>query len=323
MKKIIYTCLAVLIIITGCTEVRTKPAAVKNYPESVYFQAEGTGQSEAEARNQAVAEMSRIFESKVFSDTYDRTAAIIDSGNETFRGNIESNIRVISSVELEGVRIAETWLDNEKGVYRALAILERQQAAKGWQEGIKQTDIKVESEFGALDSVSSKFMKLRSLMEIRDLWIEREVLVSRLRVIGFRDSTARSYDIKKAFNMVPQIKSGMLIYVQISGKHGKEIEDKLSESLNRAGFILSSSKSSADVHVTGTVTAKPVDLKNPDWEFSRANASLTVIDAVTGSAVGEVSDNARAGHLTYDEAVHKAVRKLTRTVPEEVLKYFE
>ena len=123
--------------------------------------------------------------------------------------------------------------------------------------------------------------------------------------------------------MVPQIKADMLIFVKIYGKHGGELEDKLSESLNKAGFILSSSKSSADVLITGRIIVTPVDLKNPDWEFSRAQVSLTLIDVGTGSAVGEVSDNARAGHLTYDEAVHKAVRKLTGTVPDKVLSYFE
>lgn len=265
MEKILYAYLVVLILTIGCVKDHPLTKPVPEYPESVYFKAEGTGQSEAEARDQALAEMSKIFEAEVFSDTYDRAVAIIDStGNDIFRGDIESDIRVVSSVKLEGARIGRTWFDNEKGIYRALAVLDRRQAGENWKGEIKDIDDKIEGEYSALDTMNSKFMKLRSLMEILDLWVERESRVSRLRVIGLRDASTLSYDIKNAFYMVPQLKADMLIFMKITGEHGNEMEAILSGALNKAGFVLSDERNRADVLITGEVEAGPVELKTPD-----------------------------------------------------------
>lgn len=326
MAKIFYACLAVMITISGagCIKDKSKPLSVTDYSDSVYFKAEGIGQSETEARNQALAEMSRIFEAEVSSDTFDRASEIIDTaGNEVFRGNIESNIRVISAVKLEGVRIARTWFDKEKGNYRALAVLDRHQAAENWRSEIKDIDNKIEGEFRLLDTINSKFLKLGSLMKILDHWVEREVLVSRLRVLGFNDAGIRSYDIKRAFYMIPQTKAEMLVFLMITGEYASEIENKLTESLNGAGFVLSNRRDKADVLITGAVAAEPVELKNPGWKFARARISLSIVDALTGSIIGEVSDNARAGHLTYKESVHKAIKKISTTASEKLIEFFK
>ncbi len=332
MRKLIYACLAALLIITGCvkdysrtpqSEDNSRTASVKDSSDSAYFTAEGTGQSESEAHDQALSEMSRRFEAKVLSDTYDRTSAIIDSTGETFRAHIEDNIRVISAVKLEGARIDRTWFDNEKGIYHAIAVLDRHQAGENWQSEIKDIDDKIEGEFRMLDTIDSKFMKFGSLMTILNNWIEREVLVSRLRVIGFSDTGTRSYDIKRVFNMVPQLKADMLVFLEVTGEYGHEMENKLSEALNKAGFVLSDKRNKADVLITGKVEADPVELNNPGWKFARARVSLTIVDALTGSAVGEVSDDARSGHSTYKEAVHKAVKKITVTASEKLIEYFQ
>jgi hypothetical protein len=300
-----------MIMLTGCAEKNLKAPAPADYPESSFFQAEGIGQSEREAGNEALAEMARIFESEVFSDTYDRAGSYIDaSGDETYRARIESNIRVVSAVKLEGVNIAHVWFDNEKGLYHALAVLDRYKAKEDWHNGIKDIDHRIEGEFQAADTGDSQLMRLLAYTKIIRHWVEREVLVSRLRVIGFQDASVRNYDMKKAFRMISQIKTDMLVYVRIGGDFGEEIESRLAESLHEEGFILISRQNSADVLITGDVTVVPVDLKNPGWEFARASVSLTITDAVTGAAVSEISENARAGHLNYNEAAFKAFQEV-------------
>ncbi|MBI4682714.1 MAG: LPP20 family lipoprotein [Nitrospirae bacterium] len=332
MRKLIYIYLAALLIITGCvkdhsraphSEDNSRTLSVKGPDDSASFTAEGTGQSDTEARNQALSEMSRRFEARVISDTYDRTSAIVDAAGETFMAHIEDNIRVISAVKLEGARIERTWFENEKGIYHAIAVLDRHQAGENWQSEIKDIDNKIEGEFRLLDSIDSKFLKFGSLMTILNHWIEREVLVSRLRVLGFSDTSTRSFDIMRVFNMVPQIKAGMLVFLEVTGEYGNEMENKLSEALNKAGFVISDKRNKADVLITGRVEAGPVELNNPGWKFTRARVSLTIVDALTGSAVGEVSDDARAGHTTYKEAVHNAVKKIAVTASEKLIEYFQ
>lgn len=325
MVKIYYLCLVVLIIFPGCGGKDLKPDIGKEYPASRYMTAQGLGQTESEARNRAVAEMSRIFESRVRSDTYDRVKAVVDaSGTETARQDIESTIRVVSEVELTGVELGRTWFDKDKNTYYALSVLDRYKARDKWANEIRDMDGMIEGEFKVLNSVKSKFLKLTSLKRILGLWIEREVIVSRLRVLGFQEKAPAAYDMKSVFHMIPRIKSDMLIFVDITGARAREVRDEISELLNGAGYMMSDTRNRADVIVTGKVNVEPVELKNPEWKFARAAVSITVTDTDTGLIVGEITGNKRGpGRLSYPEAVRAAIKKISGPVSEKLIDYFE
>jgi hypothetical protein len=324
MKRIFYISLAVLLITVGCSEKKFKDHLQPEYPDDRYFTAKGIGQSEKEARNEAIAEMSRIFESKVFSETYDRAISVIDeTGSEISRSSIESNLRVVSAVELKGVHIAKTWFDDEEGIYYALAILDRYQAKENWESEIKDIDNRIEGEFKFINSTTSKYLKLTALRKIINYWMKREVLVSRLRVLGFRGKSSLSYDIKTVFSEMPRLRADTLIYIKIDGKYGREIESRLTEVLSEAGFMLGNNRQNADILITGSVKVEPVELTNPDWKFARAKISLKIIDTSTRSTVGEISVSTRAGHLSYKEAVYRAVKKARASVSERFIEYFE
>lgn len=318
-----YLIFAGFIMISGCAAANLKPELDSEYPAARYLKAAGTGQSEGEARSRALAEMSRIFESNIYSDTYDRVKSVIDtSGKDTYTQSIESNIRVISGVKLKGVQIAKSWFDNGINQHIALAVLDRNQARSNWLAEIRDLDNTIEGKFRVLDSMKSKFLRLQSLKKILDIWIEREVIISRLRVLGFDEGGSVNYNIKSVFHKIPEIKANMLIFIDIDGEYAKKIKDSIAELLNRAGFILSDTKDGTDVLISGTAAAEPVKLDNPGWKFARASVILTIIDSDTGSTMGEVSENRRAGHLSYDEAVHKALEKIAPDISDKMMKFF-
>jgi hypothetical protein len=208
-------------------------------------------------------------------------------------------------------------------MYYALAVLDRYQARNDWLNQISDIDSKIEGEFGVLDGANSKYERFRSLKAILGLWIERELFVSRLNVLGFSDKRSASYDIKPVFTMIPKARNDLLIFIELSGENATVIKNKVSAVLSGSGFALSDSRNGSHVMVEGNIEVVPVDLKNPDWEFARATVSLSVIDLNTGLTFGEISESKRAGQLTYEEAVHKAVKKVSEPVSIKVLKYFE
>jgi hypothetical protein len=286
--------------------------------------ATGIGQTENEARNQAVAEMSRIFESKVYSETNDRVRAVIhSSGEESSQQHIESNIRVMSEIKLKGVEVPEVWFDKEKRLYYARAVLDRFQARDSWLREIDDIDARIEGEFKALGPAESKFLKLKALKKILGLWIEREVIVSRLRVLGFQEGGSAAYDMKSVFQMMPELKKEMLIFVSVHGDHAGTVENEVTEYLGRAGYLMTDTRSRADVLITGEVRSEPVSLNNPGWKFSRAIVSLSIFDSATGSVVGEISENARAAQVTYEEAVTKAVKKVSEAAAEKLSAFLD
>ena len=78
----------------------------------------------------------------------------------------------------------------------------------------------------------------------------------------------------------------------------------------------------ANIYIKGEVRVDPVNLNSTDWKFSRATISLSIVDAITGSTIAELSENKRHGHSSYEEAGYKAVKKASVLINEKLSKFF-
>ena len=313
----------------GTAAVSKKPAAdtpvgVKAYPSSKYLTAEGIGQSESEARERAKAELSSIFEAKVSSEVINRVRSVINTKDEeTVTRDDEQNIRVLSSVDFKGLEIGRVWHDKDQGNYHALAVLNRQKARDEWQGKVDDIDSRIDAILESVETLKSKFSRLQSLKKARRLWLEKEVVVSRLRVIGFSNASVADYDVKSIINMTSQLSSSLIVSINISdGIYGKTISDEITEALSREGYAVAGDGGEANIQISGLVKVSPLDLKNPGWEFARASVSLVMTDTESGMTVGEITEKKRASHLTYDEAAHKAVIGVSALVCQKIVEYF-
>jgi len=324
MRRVLVIFLVCAFLAGGCLGAQKKKEAGEAFPESKYLTATGLGQSEMEARNQAVAELSRIFESKVYSDTLDRIKTVISTskGEETEQ-KVESNIRVMSAVELKGVKIGKTWFDEKKRLHYALAVLDRYQAKDTWLNELDEWDRKIEGELKATKSLKSEFLILKSLRKVTSMWLDREIIVSRLSVLGFSAGPPGSYDMRSVYQQIPRIKKEIRINVDISGKQASVLTDNIGESFGENGYLVTPDRSEADVLISGALKTEPVKLDNPGWEFCRASVSLKTTDRKTGLTVADIEENVRAGHVSYSEAVNKAVRKVAQAVTTKLLDFME
>lgn len=328
MQKTYSLLLIICLVLSGCVAsqelqkpVSQRPAYEVDFPGTEYMTAIGIGQSEAEARKLAIGELSNIFESKVVSETTTNAKAIFDSKNgDSVERSIESDIRISSSVDLKGVRVEKTW--KESGEHYALAVLNKQMAFDNWSGDIKKLDTEIDAELGSAKTAKSMFLKLKPLKNVVKFWVKREVTKSRIRVMGYKNVRYAQYDMKAVFTQIADIKSEMVIHVKLNGEYSREVSDTIAETLNEAGFKITQNKRNADVLISGNVVIKPVNLKNPNWKFARAQVSININDSVTNNQVGEIAEDNRKGHISYNEAAHKAVKKVTETVSEKLINYF-
>ncbi len=299
------------------------PSETKDYSSSRYLKATGIGQSDAEARRVAKSELSNIFESKISSEVMTSAKAITDSsGGESFKKSIEQNIRVMSAVALEGVEIGNTWFDEKSRAYYAEAVLDKYKARELWEDDIKRIDTLINAEYKNLSRLPSQVAKIAPIKKIFKLWLEKEVIVSRLKVIGFSAPGGSDDRISSLVELVTEIRSGMRIYIDIKGDDAAYVAKDISKVLTGEGFNISRMKNDADVLVAGRVATEPVNLNNPDFKFARARVSLTVTDLRTGNKVGDVSKNMRKGHVSMKEAEHKAIQSIAKAAADEFLKMF-
>lgn len=323
----LWRCISVVLLglLLGCAGGNTRPEPQpKEYSSARYLTATGIGRTEAEAKDNAVAEMSRIFESRVRSDTFDRIKSVTGpSGKEGTEQRIESSIRIISEVRLKGVEVPESWEDDQEGVHYALAVLDRYRARDAWSRDIESADQRIEAELATVQGEESPYLRMKGLQRAVALWLQREVLVSRLNVLGFSGGLSPSYDVRTLFLHLAEAKREMAITLAFSGDAAGQVEREIAEALGQAGYVMGLPEGPGAVLLRGEVTVEPVRLENPGWEFARAAVSISVVDSVTGLTVGEVSEVARAGHLTYGEAVVKAVREVSAKAARELVALFD
>lgn len=334
MKKMIYGFSLVLFVsalLSGCAAtggVRAggerggigTDARFAGYPESSYLRAVGSGQSEPEARNRAVSELTRIFVSKVKSEAIDTVKSVmVDRKGESLEETLYSRIQVVSDLELEGVEIPEVRKDG--ATYYALAVLERQRAARGWKNRIEDIDSRINGELVAARERKSSLLRYRALKNVTSLWAERAVYMSRLNILGFGAPSAYEGDVRNAMSALGSLKGSMRFYLEISGN--RTLVDGVAKALGEAGFVITPVRSGADVVIRGSVDVRKLEMDTRDWEYARATASVSVEDAMTGESVGEVSENIRSAHVSFSEASSKAVRKLTPMIADSLIRALE
>ncbi len=296
-----------------------EPEATIDLASSRYLTAKGYGASKPEAIRQAKAELSNIFEAKISSEVKSKVRQVSDSiKGPSFKKSIQSKIRVESSIELEGVITGP--VKREQGEYVAVVALDKYKAKEDWGNDINKLNAKIDVLLKKSSSAKSKILKLIPLKKILGLWVEKEVLISRLRVLGFSSEFPQK-DLKPILINISNLKSSMLIDLDVSGAHAQTVRDSIAETLTDRGFKIGDYESDADILVTASVTIKKVKNNNPRFKFSRARVSLTILDSSTNNQVGQITADARGAGLNYDEAARKAVGKVTKKVWKKLVEY--
>ncbi len=296
------------------------------YPEAKYLTAEGIGQSEAEAKNIALSELSRIFEAKVLSETSDVMVSLYTDKDgkksEVFTQQAQAKVRVTSGVAFEGVRTKETWFDKTDKKYHALAVLKRAEAGAAWLAKVNDLDNKIRAELLAIESVQSRFLLFRGYRRVEDLWVERAVYASRIRVIG-GTVPVPDYNMSEVLAKMAQVRSEIAVFFELTGDNAEILQYEIVAALIKLGFKVAPDRESSSILISGQIKVHPLEMSNPGWQFAGAEAGVVLKDLTTGNEVGSVSKEARAAHLEFRGAVRRAVRKVAGEVSRELLLLFK
>ncbi|MCP3924628.1 MAG: hypothetical protein GY714_18795 [Desulfobacterales bacterium] len=292
------------------------------FPKGRYLTATGSGDSQSEASRNAKSEISNIFEAKISSDLSSNTTSIVDTkAGDSMKKIVRRNINVQSSVKLKGLTIGKTWKDG--GQHYAVAVLEKAKAKDQWFSDIEQVDNKIDAQFKVVEKQVSKVTKLKPLKNIVNLWLKKQAIISRLRVIGYAAPSANKHNIKSVFEQIPAIKADINIYVTVKGLRAQEIRDIVSKYLTKANFKFTGFSKKADVIIYGKSKAERVRNNNRDFVFARAKLFLSIYDVKTKVKIAEIAEDTRKGALTINEAAHKAIKGVSKKAAQKVVEYFD
>lgn len=288
-------------------------------PDAEYLKARGTGTTEAEARKQAMAELSGIFESRVHSEFVSASrSSMAQDRNEAFEKHMASQVRISSDMQLQGARIHKTWKDEETGLYNALAVLDRLAAGQTWASRVGAIDSGIRAETAALEDGAGVLSRMAGLNRIIGMMMERRVLESRLRVVDYPVMEPVLPDMDDVMADLARIKSALTAHVEIQGDGGERSMDVLSQGLTRMGISLVENPEEAGVRIKGRIEMIRLDLGNPDVEFVRARASIRVADVAAGSVFARLTAQQRKGHKDPEEAGRRAVESASGELLEQL-----
>jgi hypothetical protein len=240
---------------------------------------------------------------------------------------LDNLTRVSTDKVLENVSIKDTWYDTGKGLYYALAAMNRPQAEASLMERMADLDRTVEVDLSESRQTADKLTKVKTLRRATRNLVLREAYNADLRVIRPSGQGMPSgYRVSELTNELEQfLATNLVMAVQVNGDHAEPIQRALSEGLIREGLTVTNRPAggdgvAAELLVRGAVRVSPIEVPDPQFKYVRWCSDFEVLEVSSQRIVGAVSRGGREGHLTEREATAKALRVIQQEFSSDLAK---
>ncbi|MCP9446430.1 MAG: LPP20 family lipoprotein [Nitrospira sp.] len=299
----------------------------RKYPPVEYLTGVGQADNRQGAADQAYAAVARIFKAEVDARAKDWESYFLverrGATTEERRLALETVTNISTTKVLENVRIMETWYDQARDVYYALAVLNRAQAEASLLDRLSALDRMIELDIGESRRTSDKVITVRNLRKAARNLALREVYNADLRVV--RPSgrgEASPYDVNDVSKELARfLSTDLVVAVRIVGDHAEVAQQALMEGLIREGITVTAEGGEgmdAALTVRGVTRLLPVEVHDPYFKYVRWCGDVEVVDTGSGRVLGVVSRGGKEGHLTEREATTRALRDMQQHLSSEV-----
>lgn len=300
----------------------------KSYPSSQYMTAVGSGDTRKEAENSAASNLSKIFESRIKSEETinARYMEIMNSPNQSSlesQTGINRKISVSSEQTLMNIHYPESFTDNLGRVY-ALAVLEREPTAAIYKSKIDENHDRIMAYEKRFKEATDRVQRYAIIDAALVISKANETLKQQLLIImpGMEVQPDSGSSLEKITEMCSEAQKEIPFAIDITGSDGDKVTNMVGEVLSQLGFPISAE---GILTVKGSESIEQIDLKR-DEKFVRWSYEFSVCDT-SRTAIIALSENGREGHLTYEEAVARALRtmrdKIRTDFAKQINRYFD
>jgi hypothetical protein len=322
MKKTVWWLAVILTAFSaGCGggKARIEPQ-VPVFDAKKYLTAEAWGPTQGEAKRSAMAELAAIFNARVRAETQSRANAYVSAADdERFEKQVDQMVRIETDVQLEGARIGWVKPEEKTGGYRALAVLDRDQAAGRWRNELARIHMALDTGLDSLSGLKGRLPRLSALNRLSLLSGQMAVAESRLSVLG-RPAILFEGDLGAVFAERDRLIDTTRFFIQIDGDAAESFAHRLGALMTAQGYRMSGTADQAAGLISGKFWLQPLFLDNPDVLFVRALADISITDLDTHTEIAAFSENVRKGHMDENEARRKAIDQLAQQTAADILK---
>ena len=313
-------CVFVLALLVGCAGGKPRPQEASQdqvFDAAKYLTAEATGQTELEARREAMAALAAVFQARVRAETQSRANSYLTTGeSEQFEKQVDQMVQIETDVQLQGARIG--WARPEAaGGFRALAVLDRDQAAGRWRSELERIQMALDAGMQSLSAAQGRLPRLIALNHMAVLASEMAVTESRLSVLG-RPGMPSDLDLTPLLAERERLTQDAAFFIQIEGEPAELFSHRLGKWITGQGYKISKTADEAAGVISGKVWFQPLALENAHVMFVRALADIAVIDRDSDREIVAFSENSRKGHIDENEARRRALDQLAEQTAAKI-----
>lgn len=301
----------------------------KNYPNSQYMAAVGTGDSRKEAENSAASNLSQIFQSRIKSEETinARYQELMKSDQSSLESqtNINKNISISSEQTLFNVRYPESYTGKLGKVY-VLGVIEREPTAAIYRNKMDDNNARVIAFVKKYDEARDPIKKYANISAALVTVKVNETLRQQLEIImpGMALHSDTAYSLERITELCSDAQKAVPFTANISGDQKDDVTGFVGDMLSGIGFSVG--EKGGVLTVTGTERVEPINLQNDQMKFVRWSCQFSVCDAA-GMVVISLSENGREAHVTQSEAIARALRtmrdKIKTDLAKKINSYFD
>lgn len=291
----------------------------KAYDDSQYLTAAGSASNAELARDRALANLGKIFESNIraISTTKSDTHVSVDQGEESFtrKHHLAEKIQVRSDKIIHGARIAEKWKDETLHTYHALALLDRSQAANNIKGEMRRLDDETQTLLDRSQAEKDSLISIALLNNAYQLQQERYSLQKMLKVIdtrgigspGFWNLAELSSGLE---SRLQALKIGAAVDTDPMGK----LEQLLKSAMGNAGFPASTNGS--DYILVANLNVQDLGFRQ-GWYWLRGKLSVNLVEK-DGKIRGRKQWAVKASALQQNEAESRLLTQVSKKLNAEL-----
>ena len=289
------------------------------YPNSQYMVATGSASNAEVAKDRALGNLSKIFETKIKEDstTQSDTRVNVRDGRESYtkRQRIAQQINIRTDKVIQGARIAETWVDEKVFTHHALAVLDRKQAGSNIRQEISRLDDETDVEINRSRSQSDPLLSMAALNNAMNLQQQRRALQTSLKVIDLsgrgKPSQWNMADLRGQLETKLQ---ALRIATAVDKDPLGRLDQAMKSAMGNAGFP--SVNGGGDFTLVANLDVQDLGMRE-GWYWLRGKLSVKLIEA-SGKVRGRKQWPLKVSALQRNDSESRLMTQVSKKLNQEL-----
>ena len=320
MGRAVVVCLALILAACAGGGRQAPPAWLSgppaDYPADRYLVGRGQGPTVEQAQDRARAELAKAFQVRIQAVNEDLTRFRRQVGGNQVTQSLEQavsrRIRTQTEQLVEGIEIADVWRDPGSGIFYALAVLDRAQAARRLRERMAELDGRSEA---ALRQRGDPLMRVRGLYAALQAQWTRAALAAAHAVVSPRPAPPPPVSLADLHKRLADALAALRIHPEAEAP---PLRAAVGDALTALGATVADTE--APYRLRARLDMQPLG-RRAGWVWVRGTLRLALVDAAGRPLAAErrplkaaALDAAQAEARLFTEAARQVKARVPRLV---------